>query len=1008
MRYLKYLMSILFIVNTLLLCVSFGEPLTSEMQERLRGLRDDQKLSVIAWLEESNDYENMLYHISDLPMPERRLEGREMLKEHWELHNQWVLEYLYREKKQGNAGSIKRLWIVNSVAFRATPAVIRELAQSPKVKYIFEDRECFMISDVSAPSFDEMVADATTSPTDIAWGVSHIGASTVWSSYTGENVVVGVLDTGVKYTHDDLQNNMWINTGETPGNGEDDDFNGYIDDIYGYNFPDSTGDPNDDNWGTWHGTHTSGTVAGDGSSGTNTGVAPGARIMALKVLRYNGAGGPVSVTEGLQYGLDNGAQVFNLSIGFEYGTYSYLEDYLIVKNFFRSAFQVILTVGVNAAIAAGNGSSYGHYDIPYDISVPADAPAPWEPDGGHSAAIAVANINSSNNISSSSSRGPTEWDNDTYDDYPYGGGEPGLVKPDLSAPGTSITSCYGLSETGYVQYSGTSMAAPHLAGAIALMLDKNPTMTPEEIDSILETTALDLGTTGKDNDYGSGLIRCVLAILNTPELTQPYIHYLNHEVDPEGNQIFDLGETAELLVTIKNLGINANNVEVTLSESSPYVSLSDDRATYGSISSGENKTNNSNPFLIYASPSTPVGHIVRLIMNITADGPYSNNDTLEVSVGTYNRDYMDHETVNLDFTVTNFGSYGYFDPTVATPSGQGFKFQGYNYLFGGGFLLGLSYNNVVSYEYGQTSEWLPISDLQMSDPPEADQQITTSFIDPYSRIEVCQYSFAWNSQDYIIFKYDLVNRGTETISNFYTAVYCDWDIHYASETWYDQGNFSGTNDWVYMFDSDSPPLHNGYVGLVGLTPSANGSMVENAVYVYPSGGGMGWDDTVKFNFMNGSFFDASGTPADDWSTILFSGPFTLAPGERTRVGYAIVAGTSLSNFESNAGSARAQWTSVSVIETQSLNIPQKITLDPPYPNPFNHKTRISFSIPGDMPVELAIYDIRGRIIRTIVKSPLGGGDHHYYLEASNLASGVYLCRLRTPHQTLSRQLLFIK
>src|SRR5690606_1662851 len=113
---------------------------------------------------------------------------------------------------------------------------------------------------------------------EIECGVELMRAPDVWSDFglTGEGVVVGVIDTGICLTHPDLVNQIWQNPNEIPGNGIDDDNNGYVDDTVGWNFEHDTNDVTDTNS---HGTHVSGTVAGDGTNGVQTGMAPDAQIM---------------------------------------------------------------------------------------------------------------------------------------------------------------------------------------------------------------------------------------------------------------------------------------------------------------------------------------------------------------------------------------------------------------------------------------------------------------------------------------------------------------------------------------------------------------------------------------------------------------------------------------------------------------------------------------------------------------------------------------------------------
>lgn len=165
-------------------------------------------------------------------------------------------------------------------------------------------------------------------------------------------------------------------------------------------------------------------------------------------------------------------------------------------------------------MAAGNGNGAGgHYTVPQDIVTPADAPAPWyAPYGGNSASIAVGATTIADEVDTYSSYGPTHWEaTGTYNDYPH---PPGLMKPDVSAPGSNCKSLSRTVNNGYVSgIYGTSFAQPHVAGTVALLLDRNPALTPRQLDSLLQTTALDIEAVGRDSLAGIGRIDAYQAVL---------------------------------------------------------------------------------------------------------------------------------------------------------------------------------------------------------------------------------------------------------------------------------------------------------------------------------------------------------------------------------------------------------------------------------------------------------------------------------------------------------------
>lgn len=382
---------------------------------------------------------------------------------------------------------VRPLWIVNAVGARLSSNVIRDIALREDVLYV----RLVNVSSALIEPVDVRPATMEESSRDIAWGVSKIGAPDVWAlGYDGSGVLVSVVDTGVNYNHLDLHNNMWH---DTPA--------GYH---YGWDFDDDDGDPMDTHG---HGTHCAGSVAGNGTAGTQTGVAPGATIMALRVgVSFSDE---LDVWEAFQFSIDHGADVISTSLGWPQ---SASPD----RASWRESEENVLAAGICHSIAAGNESGN-----PYswgDIRTPGDCPPPWlHPEqttsGGLTAVVTVGATDSNDNIASFSSVGYSTWKYDApWFDYPDTSPDIGLIDPDISGPGVDIVSCNYSNPSGYTTMSGTSMATPHLAGVMALVLQANPSLSPAQVDSIIEVTALDLGAAGKDNIYGSGRVQALEAV----------------------------------------------------------------------------------------------------------------------------------------------------------------------------------------------------------------------------------------------------------------------------------------------------------------------------------------------------------------------------------------------------------------------------------------------------------------------------------------------------------------
>jgi len=299
-----------------------------------------------------------------------------------------------------------------------------------------------------------------------------------WELETGNtNVIVAIEDQGVDYSHEDLAGNMWVNTGETPNNGYDDDNNGYTDDYYGYNFGDNQGpiSPGD------HGTHVGGTVAAEtnngkglagiaGGSGNNDGV----RLMSVQVFGANGQGG---FAEGFVYSADMGAHISQNSWGGggESQAINDAIDYFIANG---GGYGTPMNGGV-VVIAAGNSNTSSGASI-------------WP--AAYPNAIAVASTDH-NDVKSSFSNYGT-W-------------------VDIAAPGSDIASC--APNDGYQYMSGTSMACPHVSGVAALVVSHFAgNITPQEVRSILinNVDPIDNLNPSYSGLLGSGRLNAYAALTN--------------------------------------------------------------------------------------------------------------------------------------------------------------------------------------------------------------------------------------------------------------------------------------------------------------------------------------------------------------------------------------------------------------------------------------------------------------------------------------------------------------
>ena len=375
------------------------------------------------------------------------------LQEHAEREQAPVKAALDQLENQGDVESYDPLWIFNGIIVEVDPTSIGELQAIPGVASVSLDRPLVLAQ-----------GDAFALPEP---GVATIGAPTLWDAgFAGEGVVVAVLDTGVDITHPDITaswrggSNSWFDPyGENPAP-VDTDVNG-------------------------HGTAAASIIVGDDAGGTQIGVAPSAQLIAAKIFNNGGGSSLARVHQALQWVLDpdgnpftdDGADIVNNSWTFNASGCD-LE--------FELDLLALRAAGVLPVFAAGNGGP---------------SLATSRSPGNNPSALSVGSVDGGDLIAPGSSRGPNAC-------------TPSEAFPDLTAPGVGIRSA-GLNG-GYVAPTGTSFAAPHVAGAAALLLSQNPDLGVYDLESALLSGAVDLGVPGIDNVYGAGRLDVSDAVANPP------------------------------------------------------------------------------------------------------------------------------------------------------------------------------------------------------------------------------------------------------------------------------------------------------------------------------------------------------------------------------------------------------------------------------------------------------------------------------------------------------------
>ncbi|HST23347.1 MAG TPA: S8 family peptidase [Blastocatellia bacterium] len=392
---------------------------------------------------------------------------------------------------------------INLVRFNPALSVeqaVQRAQKDPRVEY-------------AEPNY--LLEAANTVPNDVffgaMWGLSNgdslfsgaqtaadISATRAWDITTGsDDLVVAVIDTGAKLSHPDLSPNAWVNPRENPNNGVDDDGNGFVDDKNGWNFYDKNKDVFQSASDDLHGTHVAGTIGAVGNNGEGTtGVAWHVKLMSLKFLGGSkGSGSTSNAIKAINYVIDQKNRGTNVRvINASWGDGSDSQS-------LREAIAAAGNVGIVFVCAAGNGGSDGFGD---DIDEIPDFPAGYSTSLDN--VISVAAIDSGDNLAGFSNFGHSSVT--------------------VAAPGVGIWSTVP-DVREYAPISGTSMASPHVAGIVALMLSNKPSLTPKQVRDIIVSTA-EPTTALASKIVSSGRVSAYNALTETPAVkSKPVITQAN-------------------------------------------------------------------------------------------------------------------------------------------------------------------------------------------------------------------------------------------------------------------------------------------------------------------------------------------------------------------------------------------------------------------------------------------------------------------------------------------------
>ena len=551
----------------------FEGKLTPELKCQLAQAGPTEKIFVIVHMQKTYPYDD----VKGLSIKEKARLFRDIA----ERNQRPLINYL--KQFPDKAEIIQQFWVFNGFHLKATKDVIESLSKRDDILFICHN------GIIRLPPIKKSKGPSTKA---IEWNVNKVKAPDCWNDgFTGKDVIIGHIDTGCDWNHPALQGN----------------WSGYWKDCVN-----NQSNPYDDNG---HGTHTTGTICGGDGNGSFTndiGVAPDAKIVTAKSFDAGGSATYADIDEAYQWITDLKS---NQSVDIRAVSNSWGGGGGDTHFWDETATWVSLDIfPVFANGNEGPGSS--------TANSPGDYPL----------VIGVGATDNSDQIANFSSRGPAPNQSPWNVPSNWYRSDWNRTKPDISAPGVNIRSSVpgGGYEGGW---DGTSMATPHVAGAVAILCEKNPTLTPEQLYNILlDNSDPTPGGGNPNNNYGWGRLNIYAALQATPTTDQPWMKVLSYEItDPppggNGNGQVEPGETVQMVVTLKNIGGKPGyNTTGRLRSHDNYVTLQNSLYNYGDLDTNQTADNSDIPYLIITHDLTPPGHTAKLSLVIHSDGEH---DTLD-------------------------------------------------------------------------------------------------------------------------------------------------------------------------------------------------------------------------------------------------------------------------------------------------------------------------------------------------------------------------------------------
>lgn len=969
----------LLVVSTLLafsssMAARFSDQLESTLSAR--GQRD--QVSVLVFMADQLDVAKV-QQVRKLSSFSRQAAHKLLiddLKSFAATNQQSILELLDNAKLRGEVSSYESYWITNAFEITATREFVESLRSRADIDAVIENLPpTSLYNPNQSPN---TVAHATGS----TGGLHSIGADSMWHmGYTGAGRLVASFDTGIDGTHPALSG-KWRGNTHWPAES-------WFDPVYQQATP---------HWNSSlsvgsHGTSTMGIMVGkNDATGDTVGVAFGAEWISAMVVDIPGANYLqafqwVADPDGNPNTIEDVPDVLNNSWGFT-------QSNLDCSDIFWAPIDNLEALGCVVIFACGNeGPSVSSIRNPANRT---------------SSEINTFAVGATDTLGltvwGSSSRGPSDCDGIS-------------IKPEVVAPGSNVWTTVPVGpQFSYGLRSGTSFAAPHVSGAVALLRQYNPNATVEEIKLALLNSATDISDPGEDNNSGHGFINipAALELISPNNQVNLFVQSLEHNPIASGSEV-------QIVVTLKNSGVGTLGVTGQLQNPESGITIEEGTSGFGNIALGASASNSADPFILQFGNQIIDGTVLSVDLKITASAGYQKTVTLHFTVGeslaksTYN-----HNTDSLRFTVSNYGSYGLAPGSALALSGLGFlyPFNGVNNLYQAGLLIGNSPQGVSD---GITNSINSV-DADFRIAPGGNLKVITGGVlgdhETYARYEdglayrplgitVEQRTASFDGAidaNYVIMEYVITNDQDTAMNGIYAGMYFDWD--FPPNSGQDRTGFDRENNLGYMWWNNNPQ----YRGTTVLNSEGVTTFyaVVNSAMIYD-----GVTEAEKYDLLTHGTNDTTAVVPDQ-SYSIATGPFDLQPGESDTAAFAIIASGNLNGLRAGAQRAQSNYRQATPVEDDfDPALPRAYQLEQNYPNPFNPITEINFSLDRTQSVRLEVFNSLGQHITTLIDEPRTAGSHTVYWNGSDqngqiVATGVYFYRLTVGNTSETRKMVLLK